>query len=343
MNGSMLVMDDFFKFDYKQFNRETLLTVLSRFGVPHRLRILYISTYQPRYTRTESLLSLFSENGIQVKAVLAGGSKFKYLTAVRDLVRYGAGCDLIFVAFRGQEIFPVLRVLTDRPIVFDAFVSVYDTLCFDREIFRPHSLAGRGLQAYDRLLCRLSHNVLVDTRAHKEYFEQQFGACNVDYLYVGCNEQMFRPLHVERDPRTFTVFWYGMANPLQGVDVILKAAKRLEREEIAFRLAGPVSRRYMTLLRELNLRNVELIDFVPYEQLPVEINRADLCLGGHFSSKDKAGRVIAGKTYQFLACGRPTIVGDNPANRELLSEGGLVHFVRVNDPEALAHKIMSAR
>jgi glycosyltransferase involved in cell wall biosynthesis len=93
----------------------------------------------------------------------------------------------------------------------------------------------------------------------------------------------------------------------------------------------------------LNLRSAEFVDFVPYEQLPMEINKADICLGGHFSDKDKAKRVIAGKTFQFLACGRPTIVGDNPANRELFAEGGLAHFVPMNDPTALAAEITAVR
>jgi len=342
-NGAKGAMGDFLKFDYRQFNREALTRILSRFGAPAKLKVLYISTYHPNYTRTESLLGLFTALGLQVKAVLVGGSRLKYLRAIHELARYGRQYDLVFVAFRGQETLPIYRALTGKPIVFDAFVSVHDTLCLDRGVFSPSSLVGKCLKAYDKLLCRLSDVVLVDTQAHKEYFEEQFHASNIDYLYVGCNEELFRPMDVSRDSDLYTVFWYGMANPLQGLNVILRAAKLLEGEAVRFKLIGPVKRRYAKLLRELDLRNAEVVGRVAYEQLPSEINKADVCLGGHFSEKDKAKRVIAGKTFQFLACRKPTIVGENPANRELFFDGSLVHFVEMSNPEALAVKVMELK
>ena len=40
---------------------------------------------------------------------------------------------------------------------------------------------------------------------HREYFERSFGASNVDYLYVGCNEDLFQPMSVERDSCISTV------------------------------------------------------------------------------------------------------------------------------------------
>ncbi len=330
----------FLKFDYGQFNRQNLLRILSRFGTPAKLKILYLSTYRANYTRTESLLALFARAGLHVQTVLVGDAALKYVRATYNLVRYGPGCDLVFVAFRGQEILPALRLLTKKPIVFDAFVSVYDTLCLDRDMCRPNSLAGRLLATYDRLLCRISDVVLVDTRTHQEYFKRRFGASNIEYLYVGCNEELFRPRETSRCHELFAVFWYGTANPLQGVEIILGAAKLLEGEPVQFRLVGPLRQKYGKLLHELDVRSTEFVDFVPYEGLPAEIHAADVCLGGHFSKKDKAARVIAGKTFQFLACGKPTIVGDNPANRELFRDGSLVHFVPMGNRTALAEEIM---
>lgn len=331
------------KFDYKQFNRENLLKIVSRFGDPREVSVLYVSTYNPNYTRTQALLGLFERAQIRVKKVLVGGSKLKYPRAVYGLTKCKAGCDLIVVAFRGHEILPILSLFADRPIIFDAFISMYDTLCFERQVLKPNSLAGRFLKAYDRFLCRISDVVLVDTRAHKEYFETEFGARNVEYLYIGCNESMFRPMQVQEQASKFSVLWYGSAIPVHGIEVILKAAKLLEGTAIVFRVFGPIRKRYSALTDDLNTNNIEFGGLLSYEKLPIEINRADLCLGGHFSDVNKAKRTIAGKTFEFLACGKPTIVGDSPANRELFEEGGLVHFVKMNDPEALAGKVLEVK
>lgn len=340
----MSTENGFVKIDYHQFNRNNLSKILSRFGNPKEIRILYISTYQSNYTRTETLLELIRQSGAKLTQILAGEMRLKYLSAIYNLIKHQTDCDLIVVGFRGQEILPFLRLFANKPLIFDAFLSAYDTLCIDRQVFKPVSVIGRLLRWYDRYLCRISDVVLVDTKAHKEYFERQFKVSNVDYLYVGCNEQLFRPEAVEKKNDKFVVFWYGYANPLQGVDVVLRAAKLLEdQDEIAFKVVGPVRKKYQGLIKSLALKNVELTDFVAYETLAEEINKADVCLGGHFSHRQKASMVIAGKTFQFLACGRPTILSDNPANRELFQEAGLVHFVRANDEKSLADKILELR
>ena len=283
---------------------------------------------------------MFKKSKINFEAILLGESKLKYLKAIIELRENQNKFDVIFLAFRGQEILPFIKLFSNKPIIFDAFVSIYDTLCYDRRIFYPNSIFGKFFKWYDSLLCKISSIVLVDTKTNKEYFEKEFNVRNVEYLYVGCNEDLFKPKKFTKRGNNKIIFWYGYANPLQGVDIILKSAKILEKDNrIKFRLVGPIRKKYSILINSLNLKNVEFVDFIPYEKLPDEINKSDICLGGHFSNIPKANRVIAGKTFQFLSCNKPTIVGDNEANRELFNNKGLVKFVKLNDEVALANKI----
>lgn len=331
-------MKDYLKFDYNSFNNRKIKEILTKFGKKDP-KILYLSTYDPHYVRTETLINTFKRNKINYKLILTGESKFKYFKLIQGLIRHQNDYDVIFVAFRGHEILPFIKILTSKPIIFDSFVSIYDTLCDDRKIFNKSSIIGKILRWYDRLLCNISSLVLVDTKAHQDYYKKQFNVSNVDYLYVGCNENLFKKINVKR-PQRGIVFWYGHANPLQGVDVILKTASLTKNKNVLFRLVGPIRKKYADLIKKLNLNNVEFVDFIPYKELPVEINRSHICLGGHFSNIDKAKRVIAGKTYQFLACDKVTIVGDNPANRELFKESSKLKFVEMNSPASLAKKIL---
>ena len=81
--------------------------------------------------------------------------------------------------------------------------------------------------------------------------------------------------------------------------------------------------------------NVEWVDWVEYERLPEEIQRAG-CALGVFGTSPKTGRVIPNKAFQALACGTPLVTADTPAARELLVDGESALLVPAGDPEALA-------
>ena len=310
------------KLDYNTFNDQEIKKIISKFGDYKKIKILYLSSYKPNYTRTETLLDLFSRNNIKYKSIITGKEKFKYFKLIWNLLLNQNKYDLIFVAFRGHEILPFIKLFAKKPIIYDAFISIYDTICFDRQIFKPQSIIGRLLKWYDTFLCKISDFVLLDTKTHRQYFIDEFNIlCDkIGYLYVGCNEKMFKAIKTKKDPNKFVIFWYGNSFPLQGVDNILKAAKKLEKHpNILFRLVGPVRQKHQKLVDKLKLKNVQFIDWVPYEKLPLEIAKADLCLGGHFSTIPKATRVVPGKVFQFLACAKSTLVAVNPANLELFN------------------------
>ncbi len=330
--------------DYEKFNDKHIFDILSRFGDPQKIKVLYVSTYIPNYVRTETILNILQRNKIKVESILAGNTRFRYLSVLFSAILKLRDCDVIFLAFRSHEIEPIFRLLTKKPIIFDAFVSIYDTLCWDRKIFKPNSIVGKILKWYDRFLCRIANLVLVDTKSHWEYFKKEFNRKNISYLYLGCNKELFKPVKINKDRNKFVVFWYGGCWPSQGIEVILKAAKILKDEsEIIFRLVGPVRKKYRDLVENLNSQNIEFINYIPYERLPLEITDSDLCLGGHFSDIPKAKRVIAGKTFQFVACGKKTILGDNPANRELFNETEDLYFVKMNSEEELAKIILEIK
>lgn len=272
------------------------------------------------------------------------------LVLLKLLLNLWKGYDWVFVGFYGHPLLPVVRLLTRKPIVFDAFVSTYDTLCFDRRWFKPNSIGGRLAYWLDRYTCLLADKVLLDTRTHADYFAKTFDLPweKLSVLYLGYDDSTFYPRRVQpsEGPQQFIVFYYGSFLPLQGIEYIIRAAKLLEHEtDIKFELAGRGSTygEIRRLAKDLAITNVEFTGWIPYHQLPAAIARASICLGGHFSAIGKAQRVIAGKTYQFLAMAKPTIVGDNPANHELFTHKKNVYMCRMADEEALAAAIIELK
>ncbi|MGA9347703.1 MAG: glycosyltransferase [Anaerolineae bacterium] len=309
-------------------------------------RVLFISGREVGYIRNRVLLAALSTH-FEV-AVFTTGVRSTVARIISGLARFIArrpDYEVCFAGFYGQPIAIALALLQRKPIVLDAYVSTYDTLCEDRRWFRPRSPVGRLAHWLDRRSCQVATHVITDTQAHAHYFTETFGVPRnkITPVYVGCDEALFYPR--DRTPIAsprFEVFYYGAFLPLHGTEVIVEAAALLrDRPEIHFTLGGDGRRRaaVQRVITDLSLTNVELVGWIPLGQLPEYIARASVCLGGHFSTVPKAARVISTKTFQFVAMRKPTIVADNPATREVFTSGEDVYTVPMGNPAALAEAI----
>jgi glycosyltransferase involved in cell wall biosynthesis len=315
-----------------------------------RLDILFACGREPDYIRNQMLRqALAQRNRVTVATEPVRPAAWRYLKALGKAAgQLRRSPDVLLVGFYGQPMVPALRPLTRRPLVLDAYVSTYDTLCYDRQRLRPGSIPGRLAFALDLWSCRWADHLLFDTQAHRDFFIQTFGLppAKTSVVYVGCDEAHFAPRPAPPPSKTFSVFTYTSFLRLHGVEHILHAAKLLaDRDDVRFTIAGTGARlaEMQRLTLDLGLHNVQFPGWVPFNELPARIAQADLCLGGHFSDVSKARRVIATKTFQFLAMARPTIVGDNPASREVLVHGQHAYLCPMADPPALAAAILELR
>ena len=254
--------------------------------------------------------------------------------------------ELVILGFYSHPLTPIVRRLTHGPILFDAFVSTWDTLCFDRRRFAPGSPVGQAARWLDITACRAADRVLLDTQAHAQFFLDSFDLepDRIDHWYVGCDESIFHP--IQRAPRPagqpLTVLFYGTYQPLHGVDVIVQAAAIL-KDEAGLRLKligdGQMHQQARQLAQQARLTNVDFLAPVPVTTLASYIAESDICLAGPFGCTAKAQRVIPGKTAQFLGMARAIIATDTPANRELLTHRQSAYLCEAGNPQALAEAI----
>ena len=261
-------------------------------------------------------------------------------------------CDAVVVMFAGHYLMPLAWWLTRKPrktLIFDAFISVYDTLVNDRKLLSKWNPKAWVCYAADMLSTHLADEVLLDTKTHRDYFVEAFHLPKnkVKHVYLDAVSDLFFPKKSsKKKSKQFDVFFYGNFIPLQGVDVIIKAASLLQREDpsIQFTLVGSgqtfeENKRYA---EKLGVHNVSFPGRLPYEKLPDRIRQADLCLG-IFGTSDKASRVIPHKVYDYLACGMPVITMDSPGIRERFSDGKEVTLCERGNPTDLARKIQELK
>ncbi|MBU7015736.1 MAG: glycosyltransferase [Theionarchaea archaeon] len=310
------------------------------------MRVLFICGQKPTYVRNAVILKGLRQQGVDVVECCDLSSHYpvRYL---RALFKYFGkkDFDMIFVGFFGQPLVPLIRKMTGKPIIFDAFLSAYDTICFDRKWVPSTSGAGKFCYWLDKTSCQSADAVLLDTQAHIDYFVRTFSLDENKFhrVFVGADDSVFYPR--EAQSSQFMVFFYGTYRPLQGIEYIVKAAKELElNPDVTFHVVGtgPEHRKIVCLAQKLQCRNIQFIDWVDYDMLPLDIAKAAVCLGGHFSESGKAHRTIAGKTFQFLAMRKPVVVSENPANRELLDDSS-AFFVEHASPTGIARAVLTLK
>jgi glycosyltransferase involved in cell wall biosynthesis len=309
-------------------------------------RVLFLSGREVSYMRNRVLLAaLHMHFDVTVFTADIPSTPGRVLAGLARCLVQRPEYDVCLAGFYGQPIALALALLQGKPIILDAYVSTFDTLCEDRGRFRPHSIGGRLAHWLDQRSCHLAACVLTDTQAHAGYFAETFGVSEAKLVpvYVGCDETIFYPRdEASAGHQPIEVFYYGAFLPLHGTEIIVQAASLLrDRPDIHFTIGGEGMRldAVQRMVTERALPNLDLVGWIPLETLPDYIARAHICLGGHFSDVPKAARVISTKTFQFLAMGKPTIVGDNPATQEILAHGKQVWAVPMGDPEALADAI----
>lgn len=314
-------------------------------------KVLFITTKNLDYIRNTQEINIIKENSKEYKII---GSKEKsypkriisvYWNILKTSMK---NFDLVFIGFAPQLILPIWNFkLKKKKIIIDFFISMYDTLVFDRKKIKENSIFAKILKAIDKKTILLADYIISDTKEHGKYFIEEFGANknNLNVLYLEADKSIYYEERIEKPNKVkdkFVVLYFGSILPLQGVEIVLGAVDILKKEkDIFFYVIGPIQKKY----NKVESDNVKYIDWLSQQELAKYINFSDLCLAGHFNKNiNKARRTIPGKAYIYDAMNKKMILGENPANHELFTETkGKYYFVEMGSSEKLAEKILEIK
>ena len=314
-------------------------------------KVLFITTKNLDYIRNTQEINIIKENSKEYKII---GSKEKsypkriisvYWNILKTSMK---NFDLVFIGFAPQLILPIWNFkFKKKKIIIDFFISMYDTLVFDRKKIKENSIFAKILKAIDKKTILLADYIISDTKEHGKYFIEEFGANknNLNVLYLEADKSIYYEERIEKPNKVkdkFVVLYFGSILPLQGVEIVLGAVDILKKEkDIFFYVIGPIQKKY----NKVESDNVKYIDWLSQQELAKYINFSDLCLAGHFNKNiNKARRTITGKANIYDAMNKKMILGENPANHELFTETkGKYYFVEMGSSEKLAEKILEIK
>ncbi len=308
------------------------------------MRVFYIAGREQGYSRTRNVLKALRMNGVEVIPCFPPDRSFRHYprllwTLWRNHERY----DVVLVGFYGQLLVPWVRMLAKAPLLYDMYITTYDTMVFDRQVAAPGTLRAWLFWLADRVSMRLADAVVLESQDHIESCVQRFKIPRERFrrVFLATDEDIIRPQPEEKRKDGFLVHFHGEYAPFHGVKYILLAAHLLRDQGVTFQLIGrgityEADRR---LAEELGLRNVRFLDGVPFEELAKHMSRADVCLG-IFGDNERVSRVVTNKVIEAIAVGRPLISSRNAPIQELLVDGESVLLCERANPESLAQAIL---
>ena len=140
----------------------------------------------------------------------------------------------------------------------------------------------------------------------------------------------------------FVVSYIGTLGLAHGLSTVLQGAAQLQATlpEIVFLFVGEGAdkERLVSLARDKGLLNVLFLPQQPREKIPSIIRASDVCLVP-LRKADVFKTVIPTKMLEFMACGRPVILGVDGQARQVLDEAQAGVFVEPENQVALVQAI----
>ena len=257
--------------------------------------------------------------------------------------------DVVVIGYMGlfdMLLLAPLAKLRGKPVVWDVFLSVYDTWVRDRGMGQEGSLKARLLRWMEQRACNMADRLVMDTKAHATLLQElhDVPASKLDAVLVGAEEGAFTPLATRQPARVeegLSILFYGQFIPLHGIDTIIDAALDPRGRAHSWTIVGTgqEAARIDQRLQDAGPAHVQRHDWVDYASLGDLMSDAHVCLG-IFGTSEKAASVIPNKVYQTLLRGKPLITRDSPAVRELVrQEQAGIYLITPEDPQALLDAI----
>lgn len=302
------------------------------------------------------VLDVWSENKITLMADEASMSKsalFKRvlvkLKVIPQIVRHWnriVKSEVIFVGYPGHFDLPLAWIvsgITGKPLVFDQSTFLVDTLADDVGILQKRSFLASLILWAEKLMYQLPDVILVDTEVIKNYLHQSFGVTKnkLEVLLLGADEKVYRFSGFKKPEKKMTVLYYGLYNPIHGVEHIVEAAKLCSKNpkvEFVMVGSGRLQPETEAKARKYKLKNMTFYPSMPEAEVQAILKKADVFLG-FMQDTPSLHRFIPNKVAQGVALGKAVITSKSEAIESVFTDQKNVYLCEPSDPKSLARAI----
>jgi len=213
------------------------------------------------------------------------------------------------------------------------------------------STLARFLSSLSGFLYRACDHLVVVTPAFKKDIISKYRISpeKISLVENGVEPNLFRPGSGSGGVKSelgisgkFVVSYIGTMGLAHGLTTMVEAATRLQRDypDIQFILVGEGADKeaLSEMARSRGLGNIRFLPKQPREKMPDIIRVSEVCLV-LLKKAEVFKTVIPTKMLEFMACGRPVILGVDGQARQVMEEAEAGIFVEPEDPNALVRAV----
>jgi glycosyltransferase involved in cell wall biosynthesis len=229
----------------------------------------------------------------------------------------------------GALIGSVLKRVFRIPLLFDYQGSLSGE-SLNHGFFGDRSLLMKLFKGLEGWIDRRADLIITSSDQGRQELVSDWGIApeKVVNLIDGVDTEIFRPhsrIEARRElgipDEVKLVVYLGLFNRYQGVDLLLDVISLVNAAapDIRFLLMGFPDGEYRRKATEMGIDDI--ITFtgrVPYDRAPFFLSAGDLAVSPKLSHTEANG-----KLFNYMACGLPSVVFDNPINREILGDDGI--------------------
>lgn len=255
--------------------------------------------------------------------------------------------DAIVVLYPGHLFLPAAWIqskIYKKKLVFDSFISIYNSLVEDKKIIKEHSLKAKALKKIESILLALPDKILVDSKVKKEIFSKNF---NIDKkkiisIPLTTSSKIYFPKNKVKTSKIVVTF-FGLYNPLQGVQYIAEAANKLKNNnQIKIVMIGDGNGKDEIVKYTIDhkIKNITFYPRLKETDLVKKIQQSDILLG-IFSSMKSAKIALPNKAVAAIACKKALICAELPAMTEHFTHKKNIFFCKPENSKSLADSILT--
>ncbi|MCX6715593.1 MAG: hypothetical protein NT077_01085 [Candidatus Taylorbacteria bacterium] len=137
------------------------------------MKICYFGIYNPEFGRNKVYISGLRQNGhevIECHDNSSGLIKFWRLWRRHIAVIKAGGYDVLVVGYPGHLVVPFAKMLSKKPVIFDALCTLYEGEVISRGKYVCNPFMRVWVRFIDHAAVKTADIIMVETNAQCEYF-----------------------------------------------------------------------------------------------------------------------------------------------------------------------------